>query len=178
MEIKKATLNDLKYIISLSKKETNSIGFIPKCAYESAITGIKESINRWSKTCNDKIWLCFENEDNKNPDPVGFVMMSYGKVAKVNQIVIQEDARKIERGRALLTEAIKHGNLRGIHDFGCGCANDLESNLFWTAMRWEKVNQRKGIHFTNTWKESSNRIINIYRFQTDSLFEQSNLTLF
>ena len=166
MKVVKANLLDLKYIESLSKKESKSIGFIPKIAYESAITEKKPSIHRWSDTCNDRIWLCKENDE-----PVGFIMMSYGRVAKVNQICIQPDARLLERGKALLQAGVIHGIDKGIYDFGCGCADDLESNIFWNAMGWNKVGQRKGVSYHNTWKESSDRKVNIYRYQELSLFK-------
>ena len=39
--VREAKLEDVKYVISLSKKESLSLGFIPKMAYEAAITGIK-----------------------------------------------------------------------------------------------------------------------------------------
>lgn len=172
LTVKPATMEDMKYIISLANKEGKAIGFIPKIAYESAINGKKPSENRWSDTCNDKIFMCYENASEANPDPVGFVMMSYGRIAKVNQICIQEDARLIERGRALLESAIKHGENRGILNFGCGCADDLESNKFWKAMGWLKVGERKGIHFSNTWKQSSDRLVNLYRYQLSSLFAE------
>lgn len=163
--VQPATLEDMKYITSLANKESKAIGFIPKSAYEAAISGKKPSIHRWSDTCNDRIFMCYENGD-----PVGFVMMSYGGRAKVNQIVIQSDARLIERGRRLLNAGIDHGITKGINDFGCGCADDLESNVFWQAMNWQKVGERKGIHFSNTYKESSDRKVNLYTFQTNSLF--------
>lgn len=162
--IRFATLNDIPYIVALSKKESFCLGFIPKMAYESAITGIKKG-KRWSPTCNDKLFVCEENGDL-----VGFVMFSYGNPAKCNQICIQEDARLIARGQALLSAAISHGNLRGIEDFACGCADDLPSNFFWKQMGWIKVGERKGISHKNTWKETSKRKVNIYRFQTNSLF--------
>ena len=54
MKIRLAEISDLKYIHHLSKKESHSIGFIPKIAYESAITG-KKTGHRWSDTCNDKL---------------------------------------------------------------------------------------------------------------------------
>ena len=169
ISVKPATMTDLKYITYLANLNGRSIGFIPKVAYESAIKGSKPSKNRWSDTCNDKIFMCYENATENNPDPVGFVMMSYGKIAKVNQICIQEDARLLERGKALLSAATDHGMKNGIYQFGCGCADDLESNLFWAAMGWDKVGQRKGIHFSNTWKESSDRIVNIYRYLISGL---------
>ena len=168
MITREATLEDLKYIISLSQKESKAIGFIPKVAYEAAITGSKPSIHRWSDTCNDKIFVCVENSD-----PVGFVMASFGYSSKINQICIQEDARLFERGKELLNKVIKHGASRGKFDFSCGCADDLESNAFWKVMGWEKVGERNGISYKNTWKESSNRKINIYSWQEMSLFTKN-----
>ena len=41
-----AGIDDIKYIVHLSKIESTSLGFIPKMAYESAITGIKKG-KRW-----------------------------------------------------------------------------------------------------------------------------------
>ena len=162
-EIRKATINDIPYILNLANKEGRSIGFIPKPAYEAAITGIKTG-RRWSLTCNDKLWIATENND-----PVGFVLASFGDIVKVNQICIQEDARKLERGRLLLDALEGHATQLGRYKYGCGCADDLESNFFWKAMGWEFVKQRRGIHFSNTWKQSSDRIVNIYRF-----FSQQN----
>ena len=162
--IRKATLLDLPYIISLANKESMCLGFIPKMAYESAITGIKTG-KRWSPTCNDQLFVCSEYNDL-----VGFVMFSYGNPSKVNQICIQADARLIERGKALLSAGIAHGNLRGIDDFACGCADDLPSNFFWRQMGWVRVGNRQGISHKNTWKESSKRKVNIYRYMTNSLF--------
>jgi hypothetical protein len=162
--IRRATIEDLPYIVSLANKESFCLGFIPKMAYESAITGIKKG-KRWSDTCNDKLFVCVENNDL-----VGFVMFSYGNPSKCNQICIQEDARLISRGQALLSSAIAHGNLNGIEDFACGCADDLSSNFFWKQMGWIKVGERFGISHKNTWKETSKRKINIYRYQTNSLF--------
>ena len=130
----------------------------------AAITAFKGG-KRWSNTCNDKLFVCVENNDL-----VGFVMFSYGKYSKVNQICIQEDARLIDRGRALLSAGISHGNLRGIEDFSCGCADDLPSNFFWKQMGWVKVGERQGISHKNTWKETSKRKVNIYRYMTNSLF--------
>tara|TARA_R110000868_G_scaffold139892_1_gene355066 strand:+ start:11 stop:553 length:543 start_codon:yes stop_codon:yes gene_type:complete len=162
--IRLAKIIDLPYIVSLSNKESLCLGFIPKMAYESAITGIKKG-KRWSDTCNDKLFVCEENNDL-----VGFVMFSYGSIAKCNQICIQQDARLITRGKALLSAGITHGNLIGIEDFGCGCADDLPSNFFWSQMGWVKVGERRGISRKNTWIETSKRKINLYRYQTNSLF--------
>jgi N-acetylglutamate synthase-like GNAT family acetyltransferase len=170
-----ATLGDLPYIEDLSKKESKAIGFIPKIAYEAAITGIKKG-RRWSDVCNDRIWVC-EN----NGDLVGFVLASFGnplsknKRGKIAQICIQSDARKITRGKMLLCEVIAYAASKGCHDFGCGCAEDLESNLFWQAMNWEKIGERRGISHRNTWKQTSDRIVNLYYYNNpDQLLLPTN----
>lgn len=166
MKVRLATLDDLKYINHLSKKESHALGFIPNSAYEAAITGIKTG-KRWSNVCNDKLWVCEENKDL-----VGFLLMSYGKWAKVNQIAIQEDARLIERGKGLLQAGIDHGLSLGRQDFVCGCADDLPSNQFWQGVGWKQLGQRKGISHKNTWLETSDRTVNIYHNQLNSLFFQ------
>tara|TARA_R100001510_G_C7651034_1_gene208633 strand:+ start:146 stop:646 length:501 start_codon:yes stop_codon:yes gene_type:complete len=164
MIVRYANIKDLKYINHLSKKETKSLGFIPNSAYEAAITGIKNG-KRWSNVCNDKIWVIEENKDL-----VGYLLMSFGNWAKVNQIAIQEDARLIERGKKLLKTGIEYANSYGRQDFVCGCADDLPSNFFWQQMGWKKIGKRKGISHTNTWKETSKRDVNVYQYQINSLF--------
>ena len=166
---------DIPYVISLSKKENHSLGFIPKMAYESAITGIKSG-DRWSNVCNDKLFVI---ECNK--DLVGFCLASFGipnaisKKGKIAQICLQTDARKLLRGRKLLDSVVDYGATIGTLAFSAGCANDLESNIFWKAMGWICIAQRKGISHTNTWKQTSKRIVNIYRFdKSDMLLKFCN----
>jgi hypothetical protein len=170
--IRSAIIDDITYIVDLANKESNCLGFIPKMAYESAITG-KKTGKRWSDVCNDKIWVCTENEQ-----PVGFVLASFGRINTVNkqgkiaQIALQTDARKLLRGRSLLNAVIEHGEKNFTIGFSAGCADDLESNIFWQAMGWVKVGERYGISHTNTWKQTSKRKINIYRYDpTDFLIK-------
>lgn len=171
--IRLATLSDLSYINHLAGAESKSLGFIPKMAYESAITGEKTG-KRWSKVCNDKLWVC-EN----NGDLVGFVYATMGrattgiKMGKIAQIAIQEDARRIQRGLLLLEEAKRYGFEKGTLRWQCGCAEDLESNIFWQAMGWVKVGERKGISHKNTWKQTSDRVVNLYRHDPSDLFLQA-----
>ncbi len=168
--VRMAQMKDLPYVLDLSKKENFSIGFIPKMAYESAITGIKKG-DRWSDVCNDKLWVI---ECNK--DLVGFCLVSFGKTyevmrfGRVAQICLQVDARLISRGRILLQSVIDYGNKIGTHRWQCGCADDLPSNLFWIAMGWIKMGERQGISHLNTWKQTSKRKINIYRYDPFILF--------
>lgn len=168
--IRFAQIKDIKYIIDLSKKESKSLGFIPKMAYESAITGIKSG-KRWSNVCNDKLWVC-----ECNTDLVGFVLASFGRVnalwkyGKIAQICLQTDARMLQRGRLLLDSVIDYGKTIGTLSFNCGCADDLQSNFFWKAMGWVKLSERKGISYKNTWKQTSKRKINLYRYDPYDIF--------
>jgi len=173
--VREALIKDLKYVVSLSKKESFSLGFIPKMAYESAITGEKTG-KRWSKVCNDKLFVC-----SCNNELVGFCLASFGKinsiyrVGKIAQICLQEDARKLERGRLLLNAILKWGKLVKTYAFNAGCADDLESNLFWKAMGWIKVGQRFGISHKNTWIQTSKRKVNIYSYDPHSFLMEVNL---
>jgi len=162
--VRPAILCDLKYVVHLSKLENHALGFIPKMAYEAAITGVKKG-KRWSDKCNDKLFVI-----SNNGDLVGFCLASFGiptarfRRGKIAQICIQEDARKISRGKKLLEAVVSHGATVGCWNFGCGCADDLPSNFFWRAMGWDLVSSRFGISHTNTWRQTSNRLVNIYHY--------------
>jgi len=175
--VRMALIKDLIYIVDLSKKESFSLGFIPKMAYESAITGIKTG-KRWSNICNDKLFVC---ECNKQL--VGFCLSSFGKInsiykiGKIAQICLQEDARKFERGRLLLNTVISYGKKVKTYSFRAGCADDLISNLFWKAMGWNLIGNRFGISHKNTWVQSSKRKINIYSFDEMDMFFNKKILL-
>jgi len=127
-EVRMAKLEDIKYVISLSQKESQSIGFIPKMAYEAAITGIKTG-KRWSDVCNDKLFVI-----ECSGDLVGFCLASFGriggigKMGKIAQICLQVDARMMDRGRILLDTVVEYGKTVYTYRWACGCADDLPSN--------------------------------------------------
>jgi lysozyme family protein len=77
---------------------------------------------------------------------------------------LQSDARKFLRGRLLLDSVVDYGKTQGTFAFSAGCADDLESNLFWKAMGWVCIATRFGISHKNTWKQTSKRVINVYRY--------------
>ena len=54
--IRLAKEKDIPYVVDLSKKEQHALGFIPKMAYEAAVTGVKTG-KRWSDVCNDKMFV-------------------------------------------------------------------------------------------------------------------------
>ena len=168
--IRFAKLSDINYIIDLSKKESMSLGFIPKMAYESAITGIKKG-DRWSDVCNDKLFVI-----ECNNQLVGFCLASFGriggigKLGKIAQICLQTDARLMQRGKLLLDNVVEYGKTVGTFRWSCGCADDLPSNLSWQTMGWIKLTERFGISHKNTWKQTSKRKINVYRLDPFDIF--------
>ena len=83
---------------------------------------------------------------------------------------MQTDARMLQRGRLLLDSVVDYGESIFTFNWTCGCADDLESNIFWKAMGWKKVGQRKGISSKNTWKQTSKRDINIYMYSKTDMF--------
>lgn len=162
MEIINATIPDIKYIDWLRSKEFNSIGFIPKVRYEMEITGER----------GGDIILAKENNDL-----VGFAYITYGPPysAKIQQIAIQEDARRMERATALIDEVSTRAKRRGCAEIGCRCAEDLEANNFWLALGFEQVSTGRGKSVYSKGKAKigkRNRLINIYRRQS-GLYEAS-----
>ena len=94
-----------------------------------------------------------------NGELVGFCLASFGiphaisKKGKIAQICLQTDARKLLRGHLLLDNVLEYGKTQGTFAFSAGCADDLESNIFWKAMGWVCIAQRFGISHKNTCKQ-------------------------
>ena len=116
-EVRKATLSDLKYVEHLRRLEGEAVGFIPYQRYEMEVDGRR----------GGSIYLAWENGD-----PVGFVYATHNRtgVTHIQQVAVQEDARRMERATALVEAAQKERDwlvtLR--------CAADLEATHFWEAL--------------------------------------------
>ena len=77
----------------------------------------------------------------------------------------------------MLDTVINYGEKVFTFRWQCGCADDLESNIFWKAMGWSKIADRKGISHKNTWKQTSKRKVNIYRFDKMDFFIADNINV-
>lgn len=153
MEIVEARLNDIPYIDWLRAKESEAVGFIPKVRYEMEISGER----------GGDIILAKENGDL-----VGFAYITYGPplAAKIQQITIQEDARRMERATALINEIATRARARGCAEIGCRCAEDLEANQFWLELGFEQTADALGKSVYSKGKAKlgrKGRHINIYR---------------
>ena len=128
MLIHPATEDDLKYIVSLAKTETDAVGFIPRCRYEKIASG---------DSPNETLILCFENED-----PVGFCYATHRNYGtKIQQILVQDDARRAARATALVEKVTRPGDVF----LSLRCGADLEeANLFWLSLGFQPLRQRGG----------------------------------
>lgn len=119
----------LLFCYSASKLDANSIGWLPKAAYN----------NRHER---GELLTLFNNSDL-----VGFVLMSrpspYGEL-RCLQIWVRRDARMLIHGRALIDELERIGHERHCWLLRLWCAEDLAANLFWEALGFDKRGWRQG----------------------------------
>jgi len=120
--IRPATLKDITYIEHLRRKNSEAIGFIPKVRYEMEIDGRRGGSI-----------LVYEN----NGDLVGFIYATHNQagVTHIQQIAIQDDARRLERGTALVEAVVKPIDWL----VSCRCAADLESADFWKSIGFNQL---------------------------------------
>ena len=119
--IVRATLEDLKYLDALRKKNGEAVGFIPMQRYEMEVNGERHG----------SIYLSWDNGD-----PTGFVYATHSGrgTTHIQQIAVQEDARRMERASALLEAATADGEKRMSWLTSLRCADDLDANEFWAAL--------------------------------------------
>ena len=92
---------------------------------------------------------------------VGFTYATFGgQSAKIQQIAIQEDARRMERAAELVAQVKTEGQVRQLYQVSCCCAEDLESNAFWKALGFSHVGvvDSKSIYGTGREKWSKRSI--------------------
>ena len=116
--IHRATRADLSYIKHLGNKESEAIGFIPLQRYEIEMD------------TQGTILVAKENDDY-----VGFLYATHNRagVTRIQQIAIQEDARLLERGKALVDAATKATDWL----VSCRCADELPSTTFWESLGFQ-----------------------------------------
>ena len=124
MKIRKATLADLQYIEHLRRRESEAVGFIPIQRYEMEIDG---------RRGGDVIVV------EEHTDLVGFVYATHNQagVSHIQQIAIQEDARRMERATALVEAITKPTDWL----VSLRCAADLEATQFWEALGFDLLDR-------------------------------------
>ena len=121
------------FVIHLSQIGNSLTSCKKKIVSQLVLFRIPSGINTFGAERNFVVLLC-----EKNVDPVGYILLTPGKgsmtYAKIQQIVVRNDARRLDYGSALLAVARNFCETFGLRGFTLRCRTDLESNFFWQAL--------------------------------------------
>jgi len=170
--VRTSSSKDKSYIDKLQKENSYAVGFIQKTIWDEYVFGGKRN------------FVAFTVE--KNGDRVGYILVTPGKgigeYAKIQQIAIQEDARRLEYGTMLIDavrQLCEQLNRVGVT---LRCRKDLDANKFWQALGfkvygiWEKgkVNHVgfKASDDIILWRiELNEKMPALFTYETDYPFE-------
>jgi GNAT superfamily N-acetyltransferase len=132
--VRTATEADRTFIDKLQKENSYAVGFIQSTIWDKYVFGGER---------NFVVFIC-----EKNDDLVGYVLLTPGRgpytYAKIQQIAVREDARRLDYGSALLAVVKDFCNTFNRIGVTLRCRIDLESNHFWRNLGfnlygvWEK----------------------------------------
>ena len=123
-----ASLEDLKAIDDLRRKDQESVGFIPMSRYEAEV-----------ERGRDTLLSAFENDDL-----VGFLFWTRGfPVATIQQVVIREDARRVERATALVSTALTEMKRQGRVGVTCRSRLNIPGIELWRALGWRELRREQ-----------------------------------
>jgi GNAT superfamily N-acetyltransferase len=134
LSVRTATEKDKTFIDKLQKENAYAVGFIQSTIWDKYVFGGER---------NFVVFIC-----EKNNDMVGYVLLTPGRgaysYAKIQQIAVREDARRLDYGSALIAVVKDFCNTFSRIGTTLRCRTDLESNKFWQALGftmygiWEK----------------------------------------
>ena len=177
IQVRTATIKDAFLIDKLQKENSYAVGFIQKSIWDKYVFGGER---------NFVVFIC-----ESNNDAVGYVLITPGKgaykYAKIQQIAVRNDARRLHYGTALLDVCRQFCEQFHRVGFTLRCRQDLESNKFWKALGfqnygvWEKgkINHIgfKASDDINLWKIELNKnivfLFNEYNDNDLELFENN-----
>jgi ribosomal protein S18 acetylase RimI-like enzyme len=115
--------------LAASRKDARSIGWLPTSAF-------------YTRCAEDGVVVCY-----RNADLVGWAMTGVSQarlVMKVYQIWVRPDARIVEHGRALMDHVYTKAAAASCFQVEAWVAEDLEANMFWSAIGFMRLNWRWG----------------------------------
>jgi GNAT superfamily N-acetyltransferase len=176
LTVRTATASDRAFIDKLQKDNSYAVGFIQNTIWDKYVFGGER---------NFVVFIC-----EMNADMVGYILLTPGRgnmsYAKIQQIAVREDARRLDYGTALIAVVKDFCNTFDRIGVTLRCRTDLESNKFWNALGfycygiWEKgkVNHVgfKASDNINLWKIDlhDNLLINFSMEEMDNGFWVSN----
>lgn len=168
LTVRTATEADKDFIDKLQKENSYAVGFIQSTVWDKYVFG------------GERNFVVFIAE--KNDDMVGYVLLTPGRkaysYAKIQQIAVREDARRLEYGSALLAVVKDFCNTHTRMGVTLRCRIDLESNHFWKSLGfylygvWEKgkVNHVgfKASDDINLWKiDLNDQLLTLFSMDED-----------
>jgi GNAT superfamily N-acetyltransferase len=134
LTVRTAVPSDQTFIDKLQKDNSYAVGFIQNTIWEKYVFGGER---------NFVVFIC-----EKNNDMVGYVLLTPGRrahtYAKIQQIAVREDARRLDYGSALLAVVRDFCNTFDRIGVTLRCRIDLDSNKFWQAL---------GFNLYGVWKK-------------------------
>lgn len=158
--IRHAHVADLAAVEALRRADGDNLGFVPKTKYEHIVNRtLDRGRSRWRYE-----WLIVAVD---NDEITGFCLANFGRMgAKVEQVCVRHDARRLERALRLVSfiedEARRRGSLR----LRCRVAADIEANFFWRAAGYLPVAETTST-FLNTRESKSKRRLIVYDKELD-----------
>lgn len=123
--VERNNLEAKTFLDYLQRKNTHALGFLPYAALEEAIQ-------------RGHVLRAFENEE-----PCGYLIRGIlRQETRILQIVVEDDARRIDHATALVEGLTALCNANRGHSISLHCAEDLPANLFWEAIGFSKVGKR------------------------------------
>ncbi len=117
----------LDYVISLAKKHTDALGFLPRSTVERYVEA-------------GQVLLARENDE-----PCGFLIFGNGwPRLKIYQACVQYDAQRQAHGLQMVGRLIAQASERGYEAISLWCADDLPANEFWAAAGFQKLKTKAG----------------------------------
>ena len=169
ISVRNGVVSDALLIDKLQKENSYAVGFIQKTVWDKYVFGGER---------NFVVFIC-----EANSEAVGYVLITPGKglmkYAKIQQIAVRNDARRLHYGTALLDVCRQFCEAFNRQGFTLRCRTDLESNKFWKSLGfqnygvWEKgkVNHVgfKASQDINLWKIDLNKNLMSLFLESDEL---------
>ncbi len=156
--VRNSSINDWKFVDKLQKENSFAVGFIQQTIWEKYV---------WGGERNFSVLIC-----EKNHDPVGYLLLTPGGkehgLAKIQQIVVRNDARRLDYGSALIEVGKNYCEYLNVEGFSLRCRIDLESNRFWESLGFEKYGTWEKGKRNHMGMKASNTI-NLWKINLNSL---------
>lgn len=105
----------------------------------------------------ERLIVCVDNEEI-----TGFVLANIGKKqAKIEQVCVRQDARRMERALCLCEVIEIEAEQRGLPRVRCRVAVDIDANWYWTAAGYEVI-ETVNSSFLNIRESKSKRSLFVY----------------